>query len=129
MFPNSVYWDGTKYVDNTNIQVQDGNANFWAAAKTNTAIATNYYASASAIRLREVNISYILPSRWFNSMKAIKKVTISAVGKNLLLFVPESNQWGDPEFNYSSTNNTFGVASSFQSPAGRLFGGSLTVQF
>jgi hypothetical protein len=109
--------------------VQDGNANFWAASKVNTAIATNYFASAAAWRLRELNISYSLPFRWIGSTKSIKRITVSAVGKNLLLLVPKSNQWGDPEFNYSSTGNTFGVGSSFQSPASRLFGGSLTVQF
>jgi len=132
VFPNSVVETAPgsgKYEANTNIQVQDGNSNFWTSAKANSAIATNYFASADAIRLREVNISYSLPNRWFGNVKAIKRITISAVGKNLLLFVPKSNQWGDPEFNYSATGNTFGLASSFQAPAGRLFGGSLTVQF
>jgi len=95
----------------------------------NSAIASNYFASAEALRLREVNISYNIPARIYGNSKVIKRITISAVGKNLLLFVPKSNQWGDPEFNYSATGNTFGLASSFQSPAGRLFGGSLTVQF
>jgi TonB-linked SusC/RagA family outer membrane protein len=129
VFPNSVYWDGSKYVENTSIQVQSGNYEFWANGTTNESIGTNYYASAAAIRLREVNISYTLPQKWIGNGRFIKRVTISAVGKNLLLFVPESNQWGDPEFNYSSTNNTFGVASSFQSPASRLFGGTINVQF
>ncbi|HEY2726784.1 MAG TPA: SusC/RagA family TonB-linked outer membrane protein, partial [Parafilimonas sp.] len=128
VFPNSVYWDGSKYVPNTNIQVQDGNYNFWAQP-INTAIATNYFASAAAWRLREVNISYDLPQKWIGNRRIIKRVTVSAVGKNLLLFVPKSNQWGDPEFNYSTTGNTFGISSSFQSPASRLFGGSVTVQF
>jgi TonB-linked SusC/RagA family outer membrane protein len=128
VFPNSVYWDGSKYVPNTAIQVQDGNYNFWSQA-INTAIATNYYASAAAWRLRELNISYTLPSRWLGNGKTIKRLTVAAVGKNLFLFVPKSNQWGDPEFNYSTTGNTFGLASSFQSPASRLFGGSITVQF
>jgi TonB-linked SusC/RagA family outer membrane protein len=129
VFPNSVYWDGSKYVDNKTIQVQDGNYTFWQGGNVNTAIATNYFASAASIRLREVNISYTLPAKWIGNGKFIKKVTIAAVGKNLLLFVPKSNQWGDPEFNYSSLGNTFGLASSFQSPASRLFGGSLLVQF
>jgi TonB-linked SusC/RagA family outer membrane protein len=129
VFPNSVYWDGAKYVDNKNIQVQDGNYGFWAAGNVNTAIATNYFASAASIRLRELNISYTLPNKWIAGTKFIKKVTVAAVGKNLFLFVPKSNQWGDPEFNYSSLGNTFGLASSFQSPASRLFGGSLLVQF
>lgn len=128
VFPNSVYYDGSKYVPNTSIQVQDGNSGFWASA-INSAIATNYFSSAAAWRLREVNISYNLPQKWIGNGNFIKRVTISAVGKNLFLFVPKSNQWGDPEFNYSTTGNTFGLASSFQSPASRLFGGSLTVQF
>jgi TonB-linked SusC/RagA family outer membrane protein len=129
VFPNSVYWNGSKYVDNTSVLVQDGNYNFWANGNTNTAIATNYFASAAAWRLRELNISYVLPAKWFGNKNIIKSVTVAAVGKNLFLIAPKSNQWGDPEFNYSSTGNTFGIASSFQAPASRLFGGSLTVQF
>ncbi|MFL5788201.1 MAG: SusC/RagA family TonB-linked outer membrane protein, partial [Flavisolibacter sp.] len=128
VFPNSVYWDGSKYVPNTNIVVQDGNAGFWAAA-VNTAIATNYFASAASVRLREVNISYSIPLKYIGNGKVIKRLNVSVVGRNLLLFVPKSNQWGDPEFNFSSSNNTFGLASSFQSPSARFYGGTITVQF
>lgn len=128
VFPNSVYLENGKYVDNTSIQVQDGNYNFWAQA-VNTGIATNYFSSAASWRLREVNISYNLPSKWIGNAKTIKRITISAVGKNLLLLVPKSNQWSDPEFNYSTVGNTFGVSSSFQSPASRMYGASVTVQF
>jgi TonB-dependent SusC/RagA subfamily outer membrane receptor len=130
VFPNSVYDNGTgKFQNNTNKQVNDGNIGFWTSGPANTQIATNYFSSAAAWRLRELNISYNLPLKWFGGNKVIKRFTVSAIGKNLLLIVPKSNQWGDPEFNYSSTGNTFGLASSFQSPASRLFGGSITVQF
>jgi outer membrane receptor protein involved in Fe transport len=129
VFPNSEIMQNGKLVANTNVQVQDGNYGFWTGANTNEGIGTNYMASAAAWRLRELNISYSLPGKWLGGGKIIKKVTISAVGKNLLLIVPKSNQWGDPEFNYSTTGNTFGIASGFQSPASRLFGGSINVQF
>jgi hypothetical protein len=129
VFPNSVYLSGGKYVPNTNIQTQDGNYNFWTGANTNAGIATNYFSSAAAWRLRELSISYNLPSKWLGGNKVFKRVTVSLVGKNLLLLVPKSNQWGDPEFNYATTGNTFGLASGFQSPPSRLFGGSVTVQF
>jgi TonB-linked SusC/RagA family outer membrane protein len=129
VFPNSVYLKDGKYVPNTNIVVQDGNYAFFNGTATRVAIATNYYASAAAWRLREVNISYNIPLKWIGNGKVIKRITVAAVGKNLFLFVPKSNLWGDPEFNYSNTGNTFGLASGFQSPASRLFGGSLTVQF
>ena len=129
VFPNSEYLSNGKYVPNTNIQVADGNYAFFNGANTYTGIATNFYGSAAAWRLRELTISYSLPNNVMSKVKFIKRVTISAVGKNLFLFVPKSNIWGDPEFNYSATGNTFGLASGFQSPASRLFGGSLTVQF
>jgi TonB-linked SusC/RagA family outer membrane protein len=128
VFPNSVYKadDGT-YVDNTNIQVQDGNYGFWTGSTTNSAIATNYFASAAAFRLREVNITYNLPGKWIAQTKFIKKVSVSLIGRNLLLFVPKSNQWGDPEFNYSSSGNTFGLGSAFQTPSSRLYGASVNL--
>jgi len=129
VFPNSVYFNGSKYVPNTNIQVQDGNAGFWSVGSVNTSIGTNYFSSAAAWRLRELNISYNLPSKWLGGAKVIKRVTVSAVGRNLLLLVPKSNQWGDPEFNSATGQNTFGLSSSFQSPASRQFGGSVVVQF
>ncbi len=130
VIPNSSYADGTgKYVANTNIEVQDGNYAFWTGSSVNTSIATNYFASAAAWRLREVNISYNLPLKWIGGGRVIKRLTVSAIGKNLFLIVPKSNQWGDPEFNSASGANTFGLSSSFQSPASRLFGGTVTVQF
>jgi len=129
VFPNSVYLKDGKYVDNTNIQVADGNYAFFNGANTYTGIATNFFGSAAAWRLRELDISYTIPGKVFSNGKFIKQITVSLVGKNLFLFVPKSNIWGDPEFNYSATGNTFGLASGFQSPASRLFGGSITVQF
>jgi TonB-linked SusC/RagA family outer membrane protein len=128
VMPNSVYMgDDGKYVNNTNIQVQDGNYGFWTGSTTNSGIATNYYADATAFRLREVNITYNLPASWVASTKYIKKVSISLTGRNLLLFVPKSNQWGDPEFNYSSSGNTYGLGSAFQTPASRMYGASLNL--
>ncbi|MGN6533346.1 MAG: SusC/RagA family TonB-linked outer membrane protein [Ginsengibacter sp.] len=129
VFPNSVYLSDGKYVPNTNRVIQDGNYGFFNGENTRVGIATNYFASAAAWRLRELNISYNIPLKWIGNGKVIKRITVAAVGKNLFLFVPKSNLWGDPEFNYSTTGNTFGLASGFQSPASRMFGGSLTVQF
>jgi TonB-linked SusC/RagA family outer membrane protein len=130
VFPNSeIMGAGGKFVPNTNVQTQDGNYNFWTGANTNTGIGTNYFSSAAAWRLREMTISYNLPAKWLGGGKVIKRVTVAAVGKNLLLLVPKSNLWGDPEFNYSTTGNTFGLASGFQSPPSRLFGGSISVTF
>jgi len=129
VFPNSVYWDGSKYVENTDIQVQTGGKNFFTNASTNASVGTNYFFSASTWKLRELSINYDLPFSWIGNGKAIKKFNIGVVGRNLLMFLPETNQWTDPEFNYTSAGNTFGLSSTFQTPPTRSFGGTITLTF
>ncbi len=132
VFPNSVYLDPTtgKYVDNTTRLVSDGNYGFWTGKNTNTGIGTNYFSSAAAWRLREVNVTYNLPSKFLkNNISFLKKASLSLIGKNLLMFLPASNQWGDPEFNYTSTGNTYGVSNAYQTPSSRFFGATVNLQF
>ena len=129
VFPNSVYWDGSKYVENTDRQVSSGGIGFWGDDASNAQIGTNYFTSAAAWRLRELAISYDLPKSIIGNGKILQKATISLIGRNLLLFLPDSNQWTDPEFNYSSTNNTLGVSSVFQTPSARTFGANVTLTF
>ncbi|MDD4993660.1 MAG: SusC/RagA family TonB-linked outer membrane protein [Paludibacter sp.] len=135
VFPNSVYQSGTDangdpvYSNNTNILVSDGNYGFWTGKTTNTGVATNYFASAAAIRLRELNVTYTVPSKVLKNIDFVKKASLSLIAKNLLMFLPESNQWGDPEFNYTSSGNTMGVSSAYQTPASRFYGATLNVQF
>ncbi|MGB8194215.1 MAG: TonB-dependent receptor, partial [Chitinophagaceae bacterium] len=128
VFPNSVYFDGAKYVPNTDRQVSGTSIDFWGNDAYNTQVATNYFTSAAAWKLRELAINYDLPAKWISRAKVIKKATVSLIGRNLLTFVPESNQWTDPEFNFA-TNNTNGLGSPFQTPPMRTFGGSITLTF
>ncbi|MCU7551055.1 SusC/RagA family TonB-linked outer membrane protein [Chitinophagaceae bacterium LB-8] len=129
VFPNSVYWDGSKYVPNENLTTSGGGRNFWAVGATNTAIGTNYFSSAAFWKLRELVISYDIPSKYIGETKVIKKVVVGAVGRNLLTFLPKSNQWTDPEFNYTSAGNTYGINNVFATPPARYFGGSVTLTF
>jgi len=59
----------------------------------------------SYIRLREVAISYTLPSKWMSKTPA-KNLTIGVSGRNLLLFTKYSGI--DPETNLSGTSNSLG---------------------
>jgi hypothetical protein len=130
VFPNSVYMDNGKYVENTNVQVNTGGASFWANGSTNSSVGTNYFSSAAFWKLREFVIGYDIPSNSFiGNNKVIKKITVSAVGRNLLTFVPKTNQWTDPEFNFSATGNTFGINNVFSQPPSRIFGGSVVLTF
>lgn len=130
VFPNSVYDDGSgKYVPNTNIQVSNGGRNFWSVGTTNSSVGTNYFSSAAVWRFRELAITYELPFKWIGETQIIKRFAIGAIGRNLFTFLPKSNQWTDPEFNYTSAGNTFGINNVFSTPPARFFGGSVTLTF
>lgn len=129
VFPNSVYWDGSKYVENKDIQVSDGGINFYTSGPQNTGVATNYFFSAASWKLREVALGYDLPVSLLSKTKIFKKANISFVARNLFTWLPKSNQWTDPEFNYTPNNNSAGLSNSFITPPARTFGGSLTLTF
>jgi TonB-linked SusC/RagA family outer membrane protein len=132
VFPNSVYFDGSKYVPNTDRQVSGAHIDFWGNNSTNTQIATNYFTSAAAWKLRELAINYDLPTKWTARTKVVKKASIGFVARNLFTFLPKSNQWSDPEFNYTSNAvnaNANGLGSPFETPPMRTFGGSITLTF
>lgn len=133
IFPNSVYDDGTgKYVTNTDVYTQTYGREFWNS-ELNTDVTTNYLASGAFWKLREVAINYTLPvSKWFKG-NVVKNITVGVSGRNLLMWVPKSNQWTDPEFSASGnsayTGNATGRSTAYNMPPTRIFGANISVQF
>ena len=128
--PNSVYYDNTsgKYIENTDILTANGGYGFYEATNTNRGIQSNYLTSAAAWKIREVVISYDLPASLLGRTKFIKTAAVSLTGRNLLTFLPASNQWTDPEFN-NYTGNALGVNNSNILPPNRLYGFNVVVGF
>jgi len=126
VFPNSEYLgpDGKTYVPNTNVEVQDGNFNFWPTLYQS--IDANYVTSAAAWKLREVALSYSLPKQIINDIKFVKAITLTVSGRNLLMFVPSTNKFTDPEFS-NDTGNGVGTTSLGQLPPTRIFSTTLSV--
>ena len=126
IMPNSSYYDGTKYVDNTSIYMTGG-YNFWSQA-VNTAANTNYLVDGSFWKIREASLSYNLPGKWFGFTKnAVKGATFTLSGRNLFMFLPDTNEWTDPEFS-NTTGNAQGVTGLDNYPPTRIFGASLNIQ-
>jgi len=120
IMPNSSYWDGTKYVANTNIYMTGG-YNFWSQS-VNTSANTNYLVSGDFWKIREVSLSYNIPMRWFGFAKnAIKGANFTISGRNLFMFLPSTNEWTDPEFS-NTTGNAQGVSGLDNTPPTRIFG-------
>ena len=127
IFPNSVYNDGTgKYIVNTDIYTKSGGYNFWSQS-INTSVNSNYLASGAFWKLRELAISYRLPNRLLPT-KAIKGASISISGRNLVTWLPKTNEWTDPEFS-NTTGNAQGVNDRNNTPPTRIFGANITLQF
>jgi TonB-linked SusC/RagA family outer membrane protein len=128
IMPNSSYWDGSKYVDNTNIYMLSGGYNFWSQA-INTNANTNYLVSGDFWKIREASISYNLPASFFGFTKGtIKGATFTVSGRNLFMFLPKTNEWTDPEFS-NTLGNAQGVSGLDNTPPTRIFGASLNIQF
>ncbi len=127
IMPNSSYFDGTKYVDNTSIYMVSGGYNFWSQS-INTAANTNYLVSGDFWKIREASLSYNMPAKWFGFTKnAIKGATFTLSGRNLFMFLPKTNEWTDPEFS-NTTGNAQGISGLDNTPPTRIFGASLNIQ-
>ena len=125
VMPNSSYYDGSKYVANTNIYMTGG-YNFWSGA-TNQDANTNYLVSGDFWKIREMSLSYNIPMRWLGFAKnAIKGANLTISGRNLFMFLPSTNEWTDPEFS-NTTGNAQGVSGLDNTPPTRIFGATLNL--
>jgi hypothetical protein len=130
VIPNSSYEDpdnaGT-YIANTNITIPEGGSSFWTAGVVSGAAST-YVTRGDYWRWREASISYDVPEAFLSKSKFIKNVNISLQGRNLWLFLPESNQWTDPDYNFT-TDNAIGITTLSQTPPTRYYGVTVSVNF
>lgn len=131
IIPNSVINVGTSanpvYVDNTNIPITGGRQGYWTDHYN--LIKENYVYDATALKIRELSLSYTLPAKFLDKTP-LSKVSFGVVARNLVTWLPKENRFSDPEFNNTGGNsNGVGVGGYFQSPPTRTFGFNLNVEF
>jgi TonB-linked SusC/RagA family outer membrane protein len=126
VFPNSSYLDNTgKYVANTDIAVSNVNDFFTGVYRD---VATNFLTSADSWRIREVSLSYNLPENLLRPLRVVKGATLTLNARNLFLWVPKTNEYSDPDFNFT-TGNASGVGTAQITPPTRVYGATLNVRF
>jgi TonB-linked SusC/RagA family outer membrane protein len=131
VFPNSAYLNSAgEYIANTNVTISDGGAGFWTNSTYNRGAYSNYVYAGDYWKWREVSLSYQVPHSVLEkiSNKVIKEVRISVQGRNLLLWLPPSNEYTDPDYS-ANDNNAIGVSTLAQSPPTRYFGGTISITF
>lgn len=135
--PNSVYWDGAKYVQNTNIAIYQSNLtagsidpqtalqSYFGGSRYNT-VADNFVLDATAFKVREISLSYTFP----NSLTGdkIKNLTIGVHARNpFYKFADENKGYGDPETAFDPRYR--GLSNAGQYPNLKTFGGSVSLTF
>ena len=121
IFPNSYYIDPTtgKDVPNTTVHVREPEYALWV--NNYRLIAENFVAPAWFIKLRDVNLSYTLPSALVKKTKVFSAANVAVYGRNLFTIIDSKNQFTDPEFSYTAGNGS-GISNTLQTPPVRQFG-------
>jgi TonB-linked SusC/RagA family outer membrane protein len=126
VIPNSVIQSSPGvFVENTNIAVAGGRQSYWTDVYND--VKSNYVKDATALKLRELLVSYELPANLV-SKTPLSKVSLGFIGRNLMTWLPADNRFSDPEFN-NTNNNAIGIGGFFQSPPTKSLGFSLNVEF
>lgn len=118
--PNSVVenGDGTYSPSTTPVAVWD----YWGQLPDGTNII-----DASYVKLREVSLSYSLPSKWLDKLP-FGNISVGLTGRNLFLWTPAENTYVDPEANNFGNGNLQGFDFT-GSPSLRSYGANLRVTF
>ncbi|MFI1771769.1 SusC/RagA family TonB-linked outer membrane protein [Thalassobellus citreus] len=116
------------YVENNTAIDFGAVTGYYSSSNNPSTEATNHVIDKTFIRLRDLSLSYSLPSKIIDAT-GFQNITFSVYGKNLMLWTPNENPYVDPEL------STFGsdLASEFgefsANPAQRTYGMSLKMTF
>ena len=133
VYPNSAISTdgGVTYVPNTAGKTPGG-AEFWAQNSTwNRTVAENYVTSGRFFKIRELSLSYALPTELLATTGFVKGLSLNVYGRNLFTWVPKENIYTDPELSTSlgTNSNAVGINSNLGLPATRFIGASLNATF
>ncbi len=82
----------------------------------------------SFVKLRDASLSVNLPKKWFSSI-FIGSMNLTVIGRNLLIWTPESNRWIDPEATSFGNDLTGDYGEYGNVPAVRSIGFNLKFTF
>jgi hypothetical protein len=116
-----------KYEANTNVPITAVNDFYIGDGFRGTR--SHFLTSANSWRIREVSLGYTIPKSILGNQRIVKGATVTLNARNLFLWVPDSNEFTDPDFNFTSAGNSFGVTNAQIYPATRMFGANVTLTF
>ncbi len=94
----------------------------------NYAVYRDFLIEKTYVKLRELNISYTLPDKWFENVRWLSSINVSLVGRNLLMWTPNQGLVDPDNTNYGN-DLTSQYGEYFSAPSTRTFGGSVKIVF
>lgn len=116
--PNSVLADGTQ-----NTTPIGDVSTYWANLPDNVNLI-----DASFVKLREVGLHYSLPAKVFNN-SVVSGISVGFVGYNLKFWLPEENQYADPEVSSFGLNGNVQSFETASNPPSRSMGVDFKITF
>jgi TonB-linked SusC/RagA family outer membrane protein len=121
----------TGYTANTGASAvkTPGGSEFWANNTTwNRGISENYVTSGTFFKIREVSLSYTIPTSIASKIGLIKGASVNFFGRNIFTWVPKENIYTDPEFSATAIgSNAVGINTNLQTPPTKFYGATLNV--
>jgi TonB-linked SusC/RagA family outer membrane protein len=128
VFPHSVKIVNGQYVEN-NIPATTGEmSNVMGNYSYNPLLRRNFILPKDFFKLREITLSYDVPKKALASTP-LSKVTVSLIGRNLLLFTPKKNNYIDPEVSNLGNDLTSEFGETTSAASIRNIGGSVKIEF
>jgi TonB-linked SusC/RagA family outer membrane protein len=127
IFANSYYVDGSgKVTPNSTVQVREPEYALWV--NNYRLISENFVNPNWFIKLRDINLSYNLPTALIKKTKVFSGAQVALYGRNLFTIVDKMNFYTDPEFSFT-TGNGLGINNTNQTPPVRQYGINVNFQF
>ena len=127
IFPNSYYLDGSgKEIPNTTVMVREPEYALWV--NNYRQVKENFVTPNWFLKMRDANLSYIVPAAAVKKTKIFTAATIAVYGRNLFTLIDKSNFYTDPEFSFTAGNG-IGINNTGQTPPVRQFGFNVNLVF
>lgn len=129
VYPNSaISTDGGKTFTQNTAGLTPGGSEFWANTSYNRSVAENFVTSGKFFKIREISLSYAVPTAMLSKAGFIKGLSLNVYGRNIFTWVPKENMYTDPEFS-ALGGNAIGLNSNLQTPPTKFYGASLSATF
>ncbi len=128
VWPHSVIKKGDTYVENNLPVTTNYNVNGAYYPNYNYVMYREELLDKTYLKLRELNLTYRLPDKWFQHVNWLSSVAVGLVGRNLLMWTPKQGLIDPDNTNYGN-DLTSQYGEYYSAPSTRTVGANVKLVF